>query len=100
MEGFNGKNGWAFGEGRTGADRDGVDAEALYNILEEEIIPLYYKVSGEGIPTEWVKMMKEAIKSNAPSFSARRMVKEYIEKFYLPALNKVNLQGSSPKRRW
>ena len=91
VEGFKGKNGWAFGEGETGADRDGADAEALYRILEEEITPLYYRVSGEGIPTEWVKMMKEAIKSNAPRFSARRMVKDYIEKFYLPTLNRANL---------
>jgi starch phosphorylase len=99
VEGFNGKNGWAFGQRETGADRDGADAEALYKVLEEEVIPLYYKVSEDGIPAEWVKMMKETIKSNAPRFSARRMVKDYIEKFYLPALNKVNLQGSSPKSR-
>jgi len=91
VEGFNGKNGWAFGEGETGADRDGADAEALYHILEEKIIPLYYKVSSDGIPTEWVKMMKETIKSNASRFSARRMVKDYIEKFYLPALSKEEL---------
>jgi starch phosphorylase len=91
VEGFNGKNGWTFGEGETGADRDGADAEALYNILEEKIIPLYYKVSSEGIPTEWVKMMKETIKSNASRFSTRRMVKEYIEKFYVPALKKAKL---------
>ncbi|OIP89168.1 MAG: alpha-glucan phosphorylase [Syntrophaceae bacterium CG2_30_49_12] len=91
VEGFNGKNGWAFGEGETGADRDGADAEALYQILEEKIIPLYYKVSSDGIPTEWVKMMKETIKSNASRFSARRMVKDYIEKFYLPALSKEEL---------
>jgi starch phosphorylase len=89
VEGFNGKNGWAFGEGAADSDRDKQDAEAIYQILEKEIIPLYYKVSDDGIPHEWVKIMKESVKSNAPKFSARRMVKEYIEKFYSPALRNV-----------
>jgi starch phosphorylase len=87
-EGFNGKNGWAFGEGEADSDRDRKDAEAIYQILEKEIIPLYYKVSDDGVPHEWVKLMKESVKSNAPRFSARRMVKEYIEKYYATALQK------------
>jgi starch phosphorylase len=89
VEGFNGKNGWAFGEGAADGDRDKQDAEAIYQILEKEIIPLYYNVSDDGVPHEWVKAMKESVKSNAPKFSARRMVKEYIEKFYSPALRNV-----------
>jgi starch phosphorylase len=80
-EGFNGKNGWAF----TGAGED-KDAEAIYDLLENEIIPLYYKVDEYGTPIGWVKVMKEAIKSTAPLFSARRMVKEYALKFYQNAL--------------
>jgi alpha-glucan phosphorylase-like protein len=82
VEGFNGKNGWAFGEGTADSDRDKQDAEAIYQILEKEIIPLYDKVSDDGIPHEWVKVMKESVKSNAPRFSARRMVKEYVERCY------------------
>jgi starch phosphorylase len=89
VEGFNGKNGWAFGEGAADSDRDKQDAEAIYRILEKEIIPLYYKVSDDGIPHEWVKVMKESIKSSASRFSARRMVKEYIEKFYDTALKQT-----------
>ena len=89
VEGFNGKNGWAFGEGAADSDRDKQDAEAIYQILEKEIIPLYYKVSDDGIPHEWVKVMKESVKSNAPKFSARRMVKEYVEKYYAIALQKA-----------
>jgi len=89
VEGFNGKNGWAFGEGAADSDRDKQDAEAIYQILEKEIIPLYYKVSDDGIPHEWVKAMKESVKSNAPKFSARRMVKEYVERYYAPALQKA-----------
>ena len=88
-EGFNGKNGWAFGEGEGGGNRDQADAEAIYRILEKEIIPLYYKVSDDGIPHDWVKLMKESIKSSASRFSARRMVKEYIEKFYDTALKQT-----------
>ena len=89
VEGFNGKNGWAFGEGAADGDRDKQDAEAIYRILEKETIPLYYKVSDEGVPHGWVKVMKESIKSNGPRFSARRMVKEYIEKFYDTALKQT-----------
>jgi starch phosphorylase len=89
VEGFNGENGWAFGDGEMSGDRDQADAEAIYDILEKEIIPLYYRVSEDGVPHGWVKLIKRAIKSTAPRFSARRMVKEYIEKFYVPALQKA-----------
>ena len=86
IEAFNGKNGWVFGEGEVTGNRDQADAEAIYGILEKEIIPLYYRGSEDGIPHGWVGVMKESIRSNAPRFSARRMVKEYIEKFYARAL--------------
>jgi starch phosphorylase len=88
IEGFNSENGWAFGEGEMTGNRDQADAQAIYDFLEKEIIPLYYNVSEDGVPHGWVSVMKEAIKSTAPSFSARRMVKEYIAKFYTPALQK------------
>jgi starch phosphorylase len=82
IEGYNGKNGWAFGSPEAGENRDKADAEGLYRVIEEEIIPLYYDVAEDGVPHGWVRLMKEAIRSNAPKFSARRMVKEYIEKYY------------------
>lgn len=88
MEGFNGKNGWAFGQEKVSGDRAQADAEEIYQILEKKVIPLYYNVSDDGIPHDWVKVMKESIKSNAPKFSARRMVKEYIQKFYVDALKR------------
>ncbi len=84
-EAFNGQNGWAFGGDEAAPDAQ--DAEALYAILEREVVPLYYKVDDEGIPVDWVKKMKGAMKSIGPAFSARRMVKEYSQKFYQPALN-------------
>ena len=80
-EGYNGKNGWAFGEEPS----DNVkDANELYDLLEKEIIPLYYSVNDEGYSPKWVAMKKEAIKSVAPKFSARRMMKDYLKKFYIP----------------
>src|SRR4030066_159125 len=81
IEGFNGKNGWAF----EGTD-DTHDAEAIYDILAKEVIPLYYDIGDDGIPHGWVKKMKEAIKSTSPLFCSRRMVKEYATKFYQNAL--------------
>lgn len=82
LEGYNGRNGWVFGSCEERGDRDAADANALYDILEREVVPLYYSASLDGIPHGWVKMMKESIKSNAPRFSSRRMVKEYLKKFY------------------
>jgi glycogen phosphorylase len=89
IEGYDGKNGWTFGSDGAERDRDRGDAEALYQVLEKEIIPLYYKVSEDGTPAGWVKVMKESMKSNGPRFSARRMVKEYIGKFYVNALKEA-----------
>jgi starch phosphorylase len=89
MEGFNQKNGWAIGHEEIEGNRDQHDAAEMYRILEEEIIPLYYDVSEDGIPSGWVKVMKESIKSNAAKFSARRMVKEYIQKYYALALKSI-----------
>jgi starch phosphorylase len=85
LEGFNGRNGWAFGDAGTG-QRDVNDATALYQILEEEVIPLFYKVDDDGVPHRWVQLMKESIKSTAPIFNTRRMMKEYTLKFYQHAL--------------
>ncbi|GBD96422.1 hypothetical protein BMS3Abin06_01307 [bacterium BMS3Abin06] len=84
IEGYNGKNGWAF-EGNG----DESDAESIYNLLEQKIIPLYYNLDDNGMPHGWVKVMKEAIKNTGSGFSARRMVKEYVAKFYHKALKSV-----------
>jgi starch phosphorylase len=88
-EGFKGANGWAF-EGDTSEDRDGKDAEALYNILEEKVVPLFYKVDADGVPRGWVQFMKAAIKNAGAAFSARRMVKEYSRKCYQEALKEAS----------
>ena len=85
-EGYNRKNGWAFGGEEIKGNRDQADAEAIYQLLEQKIIPLFYKVTNHDIPNAWIKVMKESIKSCGSSFAARRMVSEYIEKFYSKAL--------------
>lgn len=89
IEGYDGTNGWAFGGDGAEGDRDRADAEAIYHVLETEVVPLYYRLSDDGVPHEWVRVMKASIKTNAARFSARRMVKEYAEKFYGPALRSV-----------
>ena len=91
IEGYNGKNGWAFGNTTTVAGspspekQDEEDSNKLYEMLEQEIIPLYYEKDKEGIPHQWIQIAKEAIQSAGHAFSARRMVKEYTEKLYVPA---------------
>lgn len=88
-EGYNGRNGWAIGEPRAYADdatRDDADADALYDILEHDIVPAFFDHGPDGVPHHWVAIMKEAIRTVAPAFSMRRMVKEYVNKLYVPAL--------------
>ena len=89
-EGFNGKNGWAIGDETDYDDvemQDAIDAESLYFTLENEIIPLFYKKRpSDGLPGDWIARMKECMRTLGPEFSMRRMVKEYTEQLYLPAL--------------
>jgi starch phosphorylase len=85
-EGFNKENGWMIGDESPDNKNDRDDANRIYDLLENEVVPLYYSVSEDGTPHRWIQMMKEAIKSNAPRFSARRMVKEYVSRYYIPAL--------------
>lgn len=84
-EGYTGANGWAFGGEEIGGDRAGPDAAALYRLLEEEIVPLYYDRGPDGIPHGFVRVMKEAIRTVSPRFCTRRMLKEYLARFYGPA---------------
>jgi starch phosphorylase len=92
-EGYNGQNGWAIGKDIDYDNpdvQDAEDAESLYDILENEIVPLYYRLrSSDGLPGEWIARMKEGIRTNGSQFSMRRMVKEYVERLYLPALKQV-----------
>ena len=87
-EGYNGANGWAIGDGAeplSPEEQDRADAESLYHLLENEIVPLYYQRDRDGVPHGWIRFVKEAISSVMPVFCARRMLKEYTERMYLPA---------------
>ncbi|MGB0117566.1 MAG: alpha-glucan family phosphorylase [Terriglobales bacterium] len=80
--------GWALGDGREhGEDPawDAVEADALYGLLEREVIPEFYARGENGIPTAWVKRMRESMARLTPRFSAHRAVREYTEHRYLPA---------------
>ncbi|MDD5127867.1 MAG: alpha-glucan family phosphorylase [Dehalococcoidales bacterium] len=90
-EGFNGTNGWAIGKGPDSFradEEDSTDAAALYDLLEKEIVPLYYQREPDGVPTEWVRLMKRSISSVLPVFCARRMLKQYASRMYVPAAKK------------
>lgn len=92
-EGYNGQNGWAIGKDvdYTNTDlQDETDAESLYDTLENEIVPLYYQLrSSDNLPGDWISRMKESIRTLSPHFSTRRMVKEYLDKMYLPAMKGI-----------
>ena len=91
-EGYNGANGWAITANQRHDDRaaqDAADAEALYELLEDEVVPLFYERDGDDVPRDWVRVMKEAIRTAVPTFCTRRMVKEYTEKFYVPAARRT-----------
>jgi starch phosphorylase len=88
-EGYNGTNGWLIDGGVQGADTaavDAADADALYRLLETEVVPAFYDTDAHGLPRRWVHVVKESIRSVMPAFSARRMVKQYVEEMYAPAL--------------
>jgi starch phosphorylase len=88
-EGYKPQVGWAIGNGETYADAgagDYVESEALYNLLEQEVVPLYYRRPDSGLPVEWLKMVKESMATLGAQFNTHRMVVEYTERAYLPAL--------------
>jgi starch phosphorylase len=82
------RNGWAFGDLQYDDwdAQDEVDSQALYRLLEEQVVPLYYDRDSLGLPRGWIAVMKEAIRTSVARFSTRRMVKEYTERMYLPAM--------------
>jgi starch phosphorylase len=87
-EGYTGSNGWLIDGGRANddpAEVDAADADALYRLLEEEVVPTFYERDAHKIPRRWLRMVKEAIRTTMPRFGARRMVKQYAERMYAPA---------------
>src|SRR3954451_6685617 len=90
-EGFTGANGWVIDGGAPADNPDAVDAAdaaALYRLLEEDVVPAFYDRDRANVPHRWIATFKEAIRTVAPRFSARRMVKEYAQRMYAPALER------------
>ena len=89
VEGYNGANGWVIGdetEYDNHDEQDWADANSMYDTLENEIVPLYYDRDRDNIPRGWVEIMREAMRTNTPEFSMRRMLKDYTQKLYLEAM--------------
>jgi glycogen phosphorylase len=84
LEGFDGTNGFAIGNESSGEGTgvDAADAEELYRVLEQEIIPVYYDRDAEDLPRRWIAMMKHSIQTLAPQFNSDRMVAEYRDRIY------------------
>ncbi len=103
-EGWNGENGWAIGGREPLADegaQDYADAEDLYRLLEEEVVPRYYERDADGLPQAWLKLMRASISSTIWGFSTTRMLHEYVERLYLPAAGvsaPEPAEGRAPRR--
>jgi starch phosphorylase len=87
-EAYDGANGWAIGRGEEYEDtgyQDQVESQALYQILENEAVPMFYARSRDGLPRDWIRRMKHAMRTVCPVFSTTRMVREYTDLLYVPA---------------
>jgi starch phosphorylase len=82
-EGYDGSNGWAIPAGEAG---DAPDAEHLYRLLEQEVVPLYYDRDAQGVPRGWVERMKHTMHTAGERFTAQRMVRQYLTEYYVPAI--------------
>lgn len=92
-EGYNGENGWVIGNDAFYTDeyqQDNTDSESIYELLENQVIPLYYERDERGVPVRWVKLMKESIKSLAYRYNTHRMLQEYMSNMYIPSMERLN----------
>src|SRR6266540_2441330 len=92
LEGYDGTNGFAIGssvEAAEGSDIDASDAESLYRVLEEEVVPLFYDRDNSGLPRNWIAKMKRSIETLIPEFNSDRMVAEYAGRIYSQSVEAV-----------
>jgi starch phosphorylase len=103
-EAYDLKNGWAIGNREAYTDKDyqdEVESKAIYSILEKDIIPLFYERGSDGLPREWIRMMKHSLVTIASRYNTNRMVKEYFSKFYKNAAERyagLSADGFAPLR--
>jgi starch phosphorylase len=95
-EGYDGENGWAIKPASAHVDphrRDGEEARTLYELLQDRVIPLYYKRAEGGYSAEWIRIAKRSMASLLPRYDASRMLGEYVSKYYLPASRQGHRYG-------
>ncbi len=88
-EAYNGSNGWIIrpdGRYDDPAAQDAADVEALYRLIEEQVVPAFHDRNGDGIPHRWLRTVKESIRTITPQFCTRRMMKQYVQEMYAPTL--------------
>ncbi|HJZ59417.1 MAG TPA: alpha-glucan family phosphorylase, partial [Gemmataceae bacterium] len=88
VEGYDGDNGWAIGAGEEYTDltyQDEVESRALLDLIEQDIVPMFYRRGSDGLPREWIRRMKRSIMTLVPVFNTNRMVEEYTERCYIPS---------------
>jgi starch phosphorylase len=92
-EAYTSSVGWPIGEAEEYQDREvgeRIEAEMLYHLLESEIVPMFYQRSPEGLPRDWIDLMKHSIRALAPVFNTHRMVREYCETVYVPVTKRLD----------
>lgn len=102
VEGYAPDTGWAIGGGEEYTDlhyQDDVESRAIYDLLEQEIVPLFYVRSSDGLPRGWLKMMKRSVSAITPVFNTNRMVQEYIEKCYWPSAQRYEALAAESLQR-
>jgi starch phosphorylase len=95
-EGYDGTNGWAIPTAGADQDPDAFDADQFYSLLEEKVIPRYYTRDERGIPVQWIESMRNAIRVAGSRFTARRMVQDYVEQYYVPAVRGFSTPDDPP----
>jgi starch phosphorylase len=96
-EGYNGRNGWAIGGREASGDegaQDYADAEELYRLLEEEIVPRFFARVDDGVPRDWLATMRASVQASIWQFSTSRMLMEYLDRLYLPAVRSGELAAA------
>jgi starch phosphorylase len=101
---YDGENGWAIPTADSAGDsseRDDLEADAMYDLIEHQIAPRFYDRGADGVPTRWVESIRHTLSTLSPALSADRMVKEYVNRLYIPAANserEISAGGYAPAR--
>jgi starch phosphorylase len=108
-EGYDGDNGWAIGAGEEYTDltyQDEVESRALLDLIEQDLVPTFYRRGSDNLPREWIRRMKRSIMTLVPVFNTNRMVEEYAERCYIPSHRRAaklaadRLKGAGELAAW